>query len=327
MREGVDYEGKIWKERVLRKGSPDYTNLKYGHIVVLLPINYWHKSGSKETGWLCKCTNCSRQLCIDTNSITKQRSKSCPSCATSLRFLAKAQEHIGEQIGFLKIIDVAGASFKKIQYKCQCVQCGKESLATYFELTSGRRNCATCSIRARFDQKREDLTKQKFGMLQPIEYEGYKNHRAYWKCQCDCGKTISVREHDLKTGNTRSCGCIKSKGERNIFNILNENKISFLSQYSPPISTQRQGRVFYDFALLNELSEVIRLIEFDGEQHFSNTFNYSEENYQYYLSLDTLKNQYAFEHNIPLVRIPYKERDNITLELLLGDKYLLHSPS
>lgn len=174
MQEGIDYEGKIWKERVLRKGSPDYTNLEYGHIVVLLPINYWHKSGSKETGWLCKCTNCSRQLCIDTNSITKRRSKSCPSCATSLRFLAKAQEHIGEQIGFLKIIDVAGTSFKKIQYKCQCVQCGKESLATYFELTSGRRNCATCSVRTNFDQKREDLTKQKFGMLQPIEYEGYK---------------------------------------------------------------------------------------------------------------------------------------------------------
>ena len=28
-------------------------------------------------------------------------------------------------------------------------------------------------------------------------------------------------------------------------------------------------------------------------------------------------------HNIPLVRIPYKERDNITLDLIMGDKYLI----
>lgn len=27
-------------------------------------------------------------------------------------------------------------------------------------------------------------------------------------------------------------------------------------------------------------------------------------------------------HNLPLVRIPYKERDNITLDLIMGDKYL-----
>lgn len=327
MREGIDYENKVWKERVLRKGCPDYTNLEYGHIKVLFSISYQHKSGAKETGWLCECTNCQRYLCIDTYSITNQKIKSCPACATSLHWQQKAQKHVGEQIGFLKILSIAGTSSQRIQYNCQCTNCGKESVAVYSDLISGRRNCYVCSIRENFDQKREDLTKQKFGFLQPIEYEGYKNHRAYWKCRCECGRIISVREHDLKTGRVRSCGCVKSKGERNISNILNENNISFLTQYSPSITTPRQGRVFYDFALLNELSEIIRLIEFDGEQHFFNTFNLSEEDYRYYLSLDNLKNQYAFDHNIPLVRIPYKERNNITLELLLGDKYLLHSPS
>ena len=34
---------------------------------------------------------------------------------------------------------------------------------------------------------------------------------------------------------------------------------------------------------------------------------------------DMKKNQWAFEHNIPLVRIPYWERNNITLEMILGD--------
>jgi len=38
---------------------------------------------------------------------------------------------------------------------------------------------------------------------------------------------------------------------------------------------------------------------------------------------DKEKNEYALSHNIPLVRIPYWERDNITLDMIMGDKYLI----
>lgn len=29
-----------------------------------------------------------------------------------------------------------------------------------------------------------------------------------WLCQCDCGNAITVLGHNLKSGNTKSCGCI-----------------------------------------------------------------------------------------------------------------------
>lgn len=38
---------------------------------------------------------------------------------------------------------------------------------------------------------------------------------------------------------------------------------------------------------------------------------------------DEIKNEYAFSHGIDLVRIPYWERDNITLNMLLGNQYLV----
>ena len=70
-----------------------------------------------------------------------------------------------------------------------------------------------------------------------------------------------------------------------------------------------------------ENDKVIRLIEFDGEQH------YKQEDFFWKLEItqhrDNLKNIYAKENNIPLVRIPYYKRDCITLEDLMGDRFLV----
>ena len=38
---------------------------------------------------------------------------------------------------------------------------------------------------------------------------------------------------------------------------------------------------------------------------------------------DEIKNKYALSHNIPLIRIPYSEKMNISLNLIFGDKYLI----
>lgn len=38
---------------------------------------------------------------------------------------------------------------------------------------------------------------------------------------------------------------------------------------------------------------------------------------------DEMKNNYAKEKNIPLIRIPYKIRDKITIEDILSDKWII----
>lgn len=54
-----------------------------------------------------------------------------------------------------------------------------------------------------------DLTGQKFHRLTVIAQAGKAcNGAAKWKCICDCGKEREVRGTDLRSGATKSCGCL-----------------------------------------------------------------------------------------------------------------------
>lgn len=43
------------------------------------------------------------------------------------------------------------------------------------------------------------------------EHHSQKNKQAVWECICDCGKTTYVTGYELRTGITKSCGCLKGK--------------------------------------------------------------------------------------------------------------------
>jgi hypothetical protein len=58
-----------------------------------------------------------------------------------------------------------------------------------------------------------DLTGQRFHRLLVLERDNTKppasnGRRVYWICQCDCGSIASKSGHELRSGNTRSCGCM-----------------------------------------------------------------------------------------------------------------------
>ena len=51
-----------------------------------------------------------------------------------------------------------------------------------------------------------------YGNLEVIERaENDSEGRAKWLCRCECGKEIVVSGKNLRSGNTKSCGCLKSK--------------------------------------------------------------------------------------------------------------------
>lgn len=65
-----------------------------------------------------------------------------------------------------------------------------------------------------------DLTGKRFGRLVAIEDTGEKTksgHNCIWLCLCDCGNYIKSDTGDLRSGTTKSCGCLRRErmGELN----------------------------------------------------------------------------------------------------------------
>lgn len=54
-----------------------------------------------------------------------------------------------------------------------------------------------------------NITDEKFGRLTAICVHHSANHRRFWLCNCDCGKQAIIRQDQLTTGKTKSCGCLE----------------------------------------------------------------------------------------------------------------------
>lgn len=61
----------------------------------------------------------------------------------------------------------------------------------------------------------ENYTGMRFGRLLVIGNPNYNKHgNIVWECVCDCGNKCVVLSSSLKSGRTRSCGCLKMELDR-----------------------------------------------------------------------------------------------------------------
>jgi hypothetical protein len=114
----------------------------------------------------------------------------------------------GNKFGRLSVIKRVGNNrHNQVKWLCKC-DCGKEVVVIGNNLKRGTtKSCGCIHI--------SDLIGKKFGRLTVIKNverpEKYKNTEAYWKCACDCGKVIIVSTSSLRSGNTKSCGCLRAE--------------------------------------------------------------------------------------------------------------------
>lgn len=65
-----------------------------------------------------------------------------------------------------------------------------------------------------------DMTGEAWGRLTIIKFWGrdpkYPN-KTLWQCECDCGRRLVVRTHNIRNGHTVSCGCFMRESCGNNF--------------------------------------------------------------------------------------------------------------
>lgn len=74
-----------------------------------------------------------------------------------------------------------------------------------------------------------DITGSRFGRLVVLAFAGRRpTSDTLWFCKCDCGERITVESYRLRTGHTKSCGCLRADGKHRWRHGKSRTKIHYV---------------------------------------------------------------------------------------------------
>lgn len=118
----------------------------------------------------------------------------------------------GQKIGRWTVIRFSRSTKGCCFWYCIC-KCGTQGEVRASYLHRRRSLSCGCLFRDRAAagnaNKFRDLTGRKFGRLKVEDLAFRRNKRFFWDCVCACGDRKIIDGHSLKTGATKSCGCLQ----------------------------------------------------------------------------------------------------------------------
>jgi len=252
---------------------------------------------------------CGHEYMVRPSSIIKGGNR-CPKCQRRGTKLTNKDFLDELPVGFDDEFTLLGA-YEGIRSKLLVEhRCGYQYETTP-EILLGGSGCPKCYF------KRKTKTNEKFlEEVREVEGDNYKFLDPY-KTQVvplrvkhsKCGKVYSVKPVRFFDGN-RCPYCKSSRGEKLVKDTLSDLGIEHERQYSFP-DCKNKHVLLFDFGVLLE-GKLLGLIEYDGEQHYKSVeFWGGEETLRYIQTNDSIKNAYCVKNSIPLLRIPYWEKDDI----------------
>jgi hypothetical protein len=108
------------------------------------------------------------------------------------------QINIGDEFGFLTVIEYSGKERGKERWLCRCT-CGNLRKVNTGHLGTMITHCG-----CRKNLPRKDLTGKVFTNWTVLRYVG----RSRYLCRCKCGTEKEVCNRELQNGDSKSCGCL-----------------------------------------------------------------------------------------------------------------------
>jgi len=154
----------------------------------------------------------------------------------------KLKDLTGQRFGKLTVIKRVENINGKPHWLCKC-DCGNEKVVQGSALSGGYTKSCGCLL--------HDVIKPgtRFGRLTVIEPDHIvEGGRGYaYRCKCDCGNEIITRVGNLRSGYTRSCGCLHDElfienrpdYEKIFTENTNINKIK--KEYRKPMKNSTSG--------------------------------------------------------------------------------------
>lgn len=125
-----------------------------------------------------------------------------------------------------------------------------------------------------------------------------------------CGHSYGVTPNKFLIQGRRCPNCKESKGERAIKDFLDASEYQYKREVKLN-GCEHVNPLRFDFAIYSG-ETIACLIEFDGEQHFMEKAVFGgREGFELCKVRDEIKTTYCEDNQIPLIRIPYHQMDDI----------------
>lgn len=118
----------------------------------------------------------------------------------------------GQAFGFLTVECLHSTERRTSQWRCVC-RCGNRKVADRSHLVKGSvRSCGCWRKTLLFADKQEHIGKR-YGNLVVLNV-GTLEESSWWLCRCDCGNEKRIKQCNVVTGNSTTCGCSwRAKGK------------------------------------------------------------------------------------------------------------------
>ena len=206
--------------------------------------------------------------------------------------------------------------------KCRCKKCKNEWTTLPKALITNGSGCPKCGKEKAI--KAETKTKEQFvkdlADVNPyIEVIGeYINTHTKVKCKCKIDETIWFAYPANLLNSSAGCPyCNISIGERKLLDALKRLKIDFIPQHTIKDCRLISSLKFDAFDIDNNIA-----FEYNGEQHYrpvdfaGNGEEWAKIQFDKTIMRDNAKIEYCKNNNIPIIIVPYWEKDNIELYII-----------
>ena len=267
---------------------------------------------NKELTFLCQCGNDFTTSLFNYKNNNKRQCNMCNIkkrseffTLTNEDFLERVNNLVGKEYTFLERYIKGDTKIQVIHNSCGNIYKVRPS-----QFLNGAR-CSKCQHRSyiktteEYEQEIYDLVGNEYEVLD--EYTGNKIHMKMKHVKCN--SVYMVTPNTFLRG-CRCPTCNESYGEQKVRKWLEVNKIEFLTQYTfDDLISEFNNLLRFDFAVFYN-KEFKFLIEYDGQGHYSEK-PFGLDVYNITKKYDNIKNIYCTNFNIPLLRIPYWEFENV----------------